>query len=103
MKTYIIGILVVLAMAVTLVYASRYPTAPRRRTREPIREVFPKEPAHNQSTNDGRGWLSAKPMPKRPAGSTLFMALAVDEKYCYVLDKRGVLRKIPKVNIKEYK
>lgn len=100
MKTYIIGILIVLLASIALALTPQQRMEQRRLEAEEYRKQLtegqrrPSRFAEKQKRPGDIGYMP-------PTGRLI--AVAVDDRYCYVLDGNGRLSKIAKANIKENK
>ena len=102
MKTYIIGILIVLLASIAL--ASRLTPQQRMEQRRLEAEEYRKQLAEGERRPSRFAEKQKRPgdigyMPP----TSRYIAVAVGDRYCYVIDGNGQLSKIAKVNIREYK
>lgn len=107
MKTYSIGILVILLLFGTLVAtAQRTPLTPEQRMQQ---RKFEAEEYRKQIESGQRRPSRFAERQKRTAdtgytpSTSRYIAIAVDDKYCYVLTSSGQINKIAKTKIRERK
>lgn len=111
MKNCIIGIMALIMIA-TLGYAARRPLTPEQRIaiRKQQAEEYRKGVESGQIRPSRFAERQQRTRPQKPGDigykppTSRLIAIAVDEKYCYVIDNNGQLSKIAKANIRaDYK